>query len=384
MVIIERPQDCCGCTACASICPHGAIQLKANNKGFLYPQINGDVCVECGLCLKTCPILDRRDLQIKESTVKESFALRYRDKDVLYHSSSGGAFYAIAEFVINNGGVVFGAAYDHNMRVSHSFATTLDGCRAFMGSKYSQSDMSGVMEKVKEFLVDGRMVLFTGTPCQNHGLLKYLKKTYNNLITTDIICHSVPSPTFFMSYLKMIEKRFKDKVINISMRDKTLGWGVTESYRYFFSSGKEVLNPRNIVGWQNIFESGFITRECCFDCQYTNLNRVTDFTIGDFWDSHHLRPDLMSKEGTSVVLVNTEKAVELLNKIYNTIDLWPVFENEFLQPRLQNCTKKPEKYDEFWRFYFRKGFRRTYLHFFHNINLVKRIILKIKRIFIKY
>lgn len=380
MINIKDPKDCCGCTACSCICPHGAIHMQLDNKGFMYPHVDNSVCVQCGLCLRTCPVIDRKKIISKTSNVECSFALRHKNKEVLYQSSSGGAFWAIAEYVISNKGVVFGAVYSDNLVVKHTLATTLDDCKKFQGSKYSQSDLTGIYHRVKEYLLKGQLVLFTGTPCQNHGLLRFLRKQYENLITVDIICHSVPSPNVFRDYIRLIEKEYKDKVDKVSMRDKTLGWGGIDSYRYYFKSGKEVLNPQNIKCWQLVFESGLITRESCFDCQYTNLNRVTDFTIGDFWDAKGLRPDIKSKEGTSIVLVNSEKGKSILHDIEKHIQLWVVTEEEYMQPRLQNRTEKPSNYELFWTIYLNKGFNKAYKKFWGKKNIFVRIAYRLNRL----
>lgn len=375
MIDIKSYKDCCGCTACVSICSHNVISLRETPEGFMYPNVDQGKCVHCGLCLTVCPLLHKTSKT--DNTVKNAYALRHKNADILYNSSSGGAFFALVQYVISAGGMVFGAVYDESMHVVHTYSTTLEGCYKFQGSKYSQSNLAGIFEKVKYFLKEGKIVLFSGTPCQNHGLLLYLKKKYDNLITVDIICHSVPSPRIFTDYIGMIQRRYNDIIINVSMRDKTLGWGTTESYRYYFKSGKEILNPKGFVGWQHIFESGLITRESCFDCHYTNLNRVTDFTIGDFWDIGNLRPELRSKSGTSILLVNTEKAQTILNHLRDSLYLWPVTESEYLQPRLQEPSKRPNKYDDFWDLYHSKGFKASYNYFFPTPSILKRLINKI-------
>ena len=375
MVNVTSPKDCCGCTACASICPHCAITMEANSKGFLIPTIDERKCTQCGACENVCPLKANHDKDT--NCVRASFALRLKDREILYKSSSGGAFYSLVNYTLSKGGVVFGAAYDRDLVVRHTWATTKEECKRFQGSKYSQSDLSNVFITVKRFLKDGKVVLFSGTPCQNHGLLKFLKCKYENLITVDIICHSVPSPLFFKEYLNMIENHFKDKIINISMRDKALGWGSTKSYRYYMNSGKEYFNPKGIVGWQRIFESGLVTRESCFDCHYTNLNRVTDFTIGDFWDTQNLRPELKSKEGTSILLVNTEKGLSILDAIKQQAMLWPVSIEEYMQPRLNSRTEEPINYNQFWSIYRKKGFNQTYKKYWKRKNIIIRILSRV-------
>ena len=226
-------------------------------------------------------------------------------------------------------------------------------------------------------LGQGRKVLFSGTPCQCDGLLHYLGKPYDGLITVDIICNSVPSPRVFREYMDGIEARFRDRIDRVDMRDKTLGWGTMDSYRYHFRSGREVLNPKGIPGWQYVYESGLISRESCFGCRYTNLGRVTDFTIGDFWDIRNLRPELKSASGTSVLLVNSEKAEALTDRIAEFADLWEVAEDAYLQPRLEEPTPAPAAYDEFWSAYFAKGCRKTLDRYFPGKSLPRRIAGKL-------
>jgi coenzyme F420-reducing hydrogenase beta subunit len=355
--------------------------MQTNGKGFLYPHIDLANCIQCGLCETVCPLRNQETAsRAGVTSVIKAFALRLKDKDILYRSSSGGAFFSIANYVIGHGGIVFGAIYDENMVVRHSYASTIEECKKFQGSKYSQSDLTGVYAKAKEFLKANKLVMFSGTPCQNHGLLKFLKHNYENLLTVDLICHSVPSPLFFKDYLNMIETKYNDRIISVSMRDKTLGWGSIESYRYFFKSGNQILNPPSIKGWQTIFESGLITRECCFDCHYTNLNRITDLTIGDFWDSNCLRPDISSKEGTSILLINTERGNRIFNSIKDSVQYWKVTENEYMQPRLFTSTAAPKKYKKFWNHYYKKGFQNTYYLFFVHKSLITRIASKLIKI----
>lgn len=383
MIKITNPAECCGCTACASICSKEAITMVENEKGFFYPLIDSQKCIACGLCVSVCPLKKRKVIHATKSNIKASFAMRIKNKSILSQSSSGGAFSLLAKYVIEQNGIVCGASYDENLIVRHTFSDNVSDCRKFRGSKYSQSDVRGVFLEIKKYLNSGRIVLFTGTPCQCDGLVTYLRKPYDNLITADVICHSIPSPKYFKQYLSMVEHKYQKKLREVLMRDKSKGWGV-DSYKYIFNDGSSKLNPTNIKCWQQIFESGLITRESCFDCQYTNLIRATDFTIGDFWDFDNKRPEIKSKEGTSVILLNTNKAIHIFDEVKEQTEFWSICEEEFMQPRLRTSSARPFDYDLFWELYLQNGFDYSYSDNFKPkskiygiVSIIKRKILKL-------
>ena len=354
--------------------------MRPDHYGFLYPVINSERCVECGLCERVCPLIYRKEECDYSNTIIESYALRLKDEEALLKSSSGGAFWAIVKYVIKNGGSVCGATYNENMEVVHKVASTLEEARSFQGSKYSQSNIVGIFPIIKDLLKTGRVVLFSGTPCQNDGLLRFLGKSFDNLITVDIICHSVPSPRYFKEYLLYLEGKYKKTIKDIKMRDKSLGWG-KDSYVYYFSEGGSVHNPGDLRCWQTIFESGYITRESCFECQYTNKRRVTDFTIGDFWDFDNLRGDIHSDKGTSVMLLNSEKSIRLFQQIKNDCMYWPVSAIEYEQPRLKYHSERPLVYYDFKETYIKRGFRKSYMvYFYPRQNFLLRVKQYLRRI----
>lgn len=221
MIKLTRPEDCCGCTACASICGHGVITMEVDAEGFSYPKIDESLCTDCGLCDRVCPIIARKSMDLKAKTYTSIYAGRLKDDEILSSSASGGAFWTLASSVIADGGVVFGAVYDDDMRVVHRSADTLDGCRAFQGSKYSQSDTYQAYREVRSIVRTGKKVLFTGTPCQVDGLLRFLIKKYENLLTMDVVCHAVPSPQIFSDYISLVNRRLKGRLTYINMRDKS-------------------------------------------------------------------------------------------------------------------------------------------------------------------
>ena len=190
MIKITDKKDCCGCAACVQRCPKQCISLKEDGEGFLYPVVDESLCVGCGLCEKVCPIINRPE----KLPVKEVLAVKNRNEEERMASSSGGVFVALAKKVIDQGGVVFGAVFDENWEVRHTYAENMDGVRPMMGSKYVQSRIGDTFRQAEKFLKEGRKVLFTGSPCQITALHNYLRKDYPNLLSVDFLCHGVPSP----------------------------------------------------------------------------------------------------------------------------------------------------------------------------------------------
>lgn len=232
-----NPADCCGCTACASICVHDAISMEPDALGFLYPKVNESRCVDCGLCEKVCQFNDNydRSLNLQQPI---AYAARHKDIDEVMKSRSGAAFVAISDYIIEQGGVVYGAGYKDHFRVAHKRATTKEERNEFRGSKYVQSDLTGVFRQVKEDLKSGLTVLFSGTPCQTAGLNAYVgKKLRENLVLVDIVCHGVPGPFIWRDYIAYLEKKQGDEIVVVNFRDKELfGWK-THKESYIFKMG---------------------------------------------------------------------------------------------------------------------------------------------------
>lgn len=225
MIRINNPADCCGCTACASICNHDAITMEPDALGFLYPKVDESKCVECGLCEKVCAFNDNYDKSLNLPQ-PDAYAVRHKDMNEVMKSRSGAAFAAISDYILEQGGVVYGAGYKDHFRVAHKRATTKEERDEFRGSKYVQSDLTGVFRMVKQDLKNGLTVLFSGTPCQTSGLNSYVgKKLRENLVLIDIVCHGVPGPFLWRDYLKYIEDKQGDIVTVVNFRDKEqYGW----------------------------------------------------------------------------------------------------------------------------------------------------------------
>lgn len=225
MINVDNPADCCGCSACYSICPHDAITMQPDSLGFPYPVLDKEKCVDCGLCEKVCSFNDSYDISnnLKEPIV---YGARHNDMSEVETSRSGAAFIAISDYILELGGVVYGAGYTDHFRVVHKRATTRDERNEFKGSKYVQSDMNEIFRQVKQDLKDGLVVLFSGTPCQTSGLNAYVgKKLRNNLYLIDIVCHGVPSPYIWRDYLAYLEKKQGAAICWVNFRDKQMyGW----------------------------------------------------------------------------------------------------------------------------------------------------------------
>ena len=299
---------CTGCGACASTCPVDCIRMVEDKEGFLQPKVDGKKCIGCHRCEKTCPILNKEP--IKKGQTK-AFAAINKDEAVRMRSSSGGVFHALAKWVVEQGGVVFGARFDEHWEVMHDYAETLEGVEAFMGSKYIQSRIGNTYKQAKTFLEDGRWVLFSGTPCQLGGLRAYLGKEYDRLVQVDLICHGVPSPKVWRSYLKENLKR--GVVKTVSFRDKENGW--KDSQNVLISATANTIRERQM---DNLFFRGFIRnvylRRSCYSCQFRSCHRNSDLTIADYWGVQDLCPEMFDDKGTSLVFSHTRLGNEMIQQ----------------------------------------------------------------------
>lgn len=312
MAKINNMQNCTGCGACFNICPHSAIQMIEDERGFLKPFIDDTKCVKCGLCEKTCPVLHYESKIFEKTKV---FAFINNDEKTRLKSASGSVFPAFAKYVLENNGVVFGVIYDDEMKVCHSMATTWQDIESMQSSKYVQSDTKDTYKKAKQELESGKFVLFTGTPCQIAGLKSYLKKDYDNLLTIDLICHGVPSRKVFKKYNKEFMKAKNDsgKILNINMRSKIKGW--QSSLTTTITTTTTYHTPNTKEYFMQIFLSNLSINDSCLDCKFNKLPRVADITMGDFWGVEDFDITLDDKKGTSIVLLNSAKGEKYFDLI---------------------------------------------------------------------
>lgn len=305
MLTFTDKSQCCGCTACASICPEQCIQMIEDKEGFLYPQINHSVCIDCGLCEKVCPVL--HPVQAKERPAV--FAAVNNNFEVRMQSSSGGIFTLLAEQTIQKGGVVFGACFDKEWNVVHRYTETLGGLSVFRGSKYVQSDMGTSFQDAKRFLDQGREVLFSGTPCQIAGLKNYLRRSYPTLLTVEVACHGVPSPKVWKSYLSG-----KRNIRSINFRSKIQGWKNFRLELIYADGRVEGASLENDF-YMKAFLFNLSLRPSCYACATKIKSSQSDIVIADFWGIDQIQPEIDDNKGCSLVMVNNSKILPLLHQL---------------------------------------------------------------------
>lgn len=317
MININEKKDCCGCSSCAQICPKKCIIMQEDEEGFLYPSLDHNKCVDCGICEKVCPILNP---SIKKDLINAYAAINDKD-EVRYTSSSGGLFIPIAEEIIKKGGVVFGASFNKAWEVVISYTETIEGLDAFKGSKYLQAKVENAYKECENFLKAGRKVLFTGTPCQIAGLNRFLRKDYASLYTIACVCHGAPSPGVWKKYLGEISKGRIP--IKVKFRDKSTGWfGYSFSIEY--SNGNIYKKQACDEPYMQAFFHSLIERPYCSKCSFRLGYSNADLMLGDLWRIEKLVPDFNDNLGTSIVIIYNKRGEDLFNaikKIYKNINL---------------------------------------------------------------
>lgn len=316
MIKISDKASCCGCEACVQACVLNCITMKTDAEGFWYPAVDEARCVNCGACDKACPILNPTESPEGVSV----YAVRCADMDIRKASSSGGVFSLLAESILEDGGVVFGAAFGEGFSVFHTLARNTQELAALRGSKYLQSSIGDTYQQAKHLLKSGTPVLFTGTPCQIAGLKTYLGKEYENLHTADILCHGVPSPEVWKKYLQDQEVKQDSKIEAVSFRNKADGW-----HRYSLAllfQNKEVYNSVYFEDqFMKLFLADICLRPSCHDCKFRESRSGADLTIGDAWGIEQWMPEMDDDRGTSVVFVNTDKGFRMLMACKNKAEI---------------------------------------------------------------
>lgn len=337
--------DCVGCRSCEQSCPKKCIEMVENIEGFSYPVINKNICINCGVCLKSCPVSVERN-EIGHPI--EVYAFRAKNSSRLFHSASGGAADTAAKVVLEENGVVYGAAYDSCLSVHHIEVTDDIGRKKLQSSKYVQSDTESTFLQAKHQLEKGRTVLFTGTPCQIAGLYSFLNGEYESLYTVDLVCHGVPSPLLFKKYIEWRGKKMGGKIVSFNFRSKhKKGWGTQYQTKTKTKTKTSILS---LDRYGKHFMEGDCYRECCYHCRFANTNRPADLTVGDFWGIEKSHPEFSSFLGVSMVLVNTEKGRKLLDKMKIDAEIIEATLEEVLyrQGNLIRPTKRPAARDSFY------------------------------------
>lgn len=308
-MIGNSKNNCCGCGACEQICPKHCITMRADNEGFIYPVVNVDICIDCHLCENVCPFIaeynDRKPIKI--------FAAKCTNEEVRLLSSSGGAFSVIAKSVIEEGGVVFGAKFNQEWEVVHDYTETTEGLKEFRGSKYVQSRIGDSYKKTKDFLIKGRKVLFSGTPCQIAGLKKFLGKEYETLLTVDIVCHGVPSYKVWQTYLGEIVDG--GKIEHISFRNKEKGW---RNYSLVIKTNEQEyafpMEERTSSFMKGFLKELFL-RQSCYNCKVKRFRSQSDITLADYWWIKNVVPDFDDNKGVSLTFINSKKGMDVFDSL---------------------------------------------------------------------
>lgn len=327
MINITKKEECCGCYSCTNICPKQCIEMNIDNEGFWYPKVDKDKCINCDLCVKVCPVINTPE---KERNSIQAYACKNENEKERKESSSGGIFSLLCQEVINSKGVVFGAGFDENFDVIHSYSETIEGCNKFKGSKYVQSKIGETYKQAKEFLDNGRKVLFSGTQCQIKGLNLYLGRKYENLISLEIICHGVPSPKVFEKYKNLLSKRYESKIKNIKFRDKEKGWK-TFSFVTEFENNEKYSNTLKDDFFMLGFLKNIYLRPSCYNCAAKDFKSGSDFSLADYWGIQLIHPEFDDDKGVSLVLVNNLKGKRIFDSISQKMS--------FLETDLQHATK---------------------------------------------
>ncbi len=317
MKIICNSTECTGCGACVNICPTDCVKLVDDN-GFLYPEVDSTKCVDCNRCRRVCPQLEQSLNRVKNPVI-DVYKTYSKDSSTIKDSTSGGIFSELAFWILKNNGVVFGAEFDREFKVRHSYISEINDIWKFRGSKYVGSNTLKTFTEVKEFLNKGRFVLFSGTPCQIDGLKAFLGRDYQNLYTMDFICHGVGSLKALRLYLKYLENIYNGKIVSLKFRDKANGYLNTAfciEVEDELSSRKKYYFPSYQCPFGKLFAEGKINRESCSNCRYATIDRISDVTVAD------LVRDLDEKEaenGCSLVMINSEKGKMLFDSVKNNV-----------------------------------------------------------------
>lgn len=348
MVTITDKSQCCGCWACENICPKHCIRMEEDSEGFRYPVVDTDKCIDCGLCEKVCPIKQPR----QDDTAPESFVVQNKNVQILRTSTSGGFYSAIANYVIERKGVVFGASFNGDMTLRHTYSETLEGCAQFRGSKYVQSLIGNSYSQAKRFLDDGRWVVFSGTPCQIAGLFGFLRnRKYEKLITVDLVCHGTPSPRLLAKYLAYHSSIAGSKVIDYRSRDKYYGYDYSTATITFADKHKSYHKGMEGDMMLRLYFKNICSRPSCYACHFKTLHRLSDITIFDCWDAPSVSK-MFSTKGATNVFIHTAKGKVIFDRlkddfIWSASDITPVIKRDGIM--IKHCVPANPRREDFFK-----------------------------------
>lgn len=385
MIEVKNKENCCGCEACANICPKHCITMVEDEEGFRYPQVDKEKCINCRLCEKVCPIIN----EVKKSDILNQlqfYASYNKNDEILKNSSSGGMFTLFAECILKKNGVVYGVIQENTYDVKFVRAENEKDLEKMRGSKYLQAHVNNIYNRVLQDLKEERYVLFSGTPCQIAALYNVLgKNNYEKLYTIDVVCHGVPSNAVYQKYITYLEYKFNKKVTFIKWRDKINGWGPNRITLYFNDDSKYTTVSR-----ENPFQTGFLDniylRPSCYKCIYAKLPRIGDISLADFWGyDGKLLGDNQNK-GLSAVIISSKKGNEFWEAIKKDLVVEKVDE-QYLKERCRHAyihpvlNKNREKFfEDFKNMKFNKLARKYNMEKPLIIKILKKAKTKIKRI----
>jgi len=319
MIEITKNEDCCGCNACTVICPKHCISMPNDKEGFFYPVVDKDVCIDCGLCEKVCPIQNKRIGDVDRFDMPIIYAAYNTNQEIRLDSTSGGIFSALADKMFDLKGYVGGAVYNNDHKVSHIVTDKREKLPEIRSSKYLQSFTDTLFTDIKRLLKSGEKILVCATPCQITGLYAYLNHDYENLITCDFICRGVNSPKVFLKYMDMLEKKYDSKADKIKFKNKTYGWH-RFSMKVDFENGKSYCKDRyHDLFFVGYLQSGNFARPSCYSCQFKGFPQKADITLADFWGIEKIDPSMDQDCGTSLVMVNSVKGKAFYDSLGATI-----------------------------------------------------------------
>lgn len=317
MITITNKEACCGCNACGDVCPKGAIVFKTDSEGFWYPEIDKDLCIDCGLCDKVCPILNVKELKKNDLPQSVCYAAEHKNLEVVFDSTSGGMFSALADVVYRAGGYVGGAVFNDDFSVRQYISDDKSDLPRLRSSKYLQSNAEGFYRKVRESVKSGRDVLVCGTPCQMAALRAFLKKDYDNLLIADFVCLGINSPKVWRKYLDSFEERYAHKVVYCKAKSKEYGWR-NMTQKVILDDGRECFETQR----QSNYTKGYLVtcRPSCYTCKFKGYPRMADITLADFWGIEKIDGSMDKDLGTSLVMINSQKGAAFFERVKSRIN----------------------------------------------------------------
>lgn len=344
MINLQNKVDCCGCNACGDACAHQAITFKTDNEGFWYPEVDKQKCTNCGLCEKVCPIINIKDLKKNDLPQSICYAAEHKNLEVVFDSTSGGLFSALADIMYKSGGYVGGAVFNDDFSVKQFISNDKKDLPRLRSSKYLQSHLEGFYEQVLNLLRAGEKVLVCGSPCQMAALRAFLRKDYENLIIADYICRGINSPKVWRKYLDSFEERYGSKVVYCKAKSKEYGWrNLTQ--KVILANGKHYYETRDQSNFtKGYLQTGVYCRPSCYDCKFKGYPRIADITLADFWGIEKINTSMEKNLGTSLVMINSKKGEAYFEEVKKRINYIPVpFESIEAGNRSLNLSVAPPK-----------------------------------------